>query len=200
MALTTYQNLLDAVANWLARSDLTSYIPDFVVLFEADANLKLRTRQQVTNTSLTPSATGVAALPSDYGSIIRVTWAGTTNRQLEHQSPDIFYANYPDTTSGTPVAYTVEGSSLIVRPASSTSLTFVYKAKISALASGANWLFTNYPNAYLWGTLAEAGGFNIDADKMALWTQRRDAVFEDIKKLDLRHVGGMAIRPMGATP
>jgi hypothetical protein len=45
MAITTYAELKTAIASWLDRSDLTSTIPDFITLFEAVANRRLRVRQ-----------------------------------------------------------------------------------------------------------------------------------------------------------
>ena len=42
MAITTYAELKTAIANWLNREDLTSVIPDFISLAEADFNRKLR--------------------------------------------------------------------------------------------------------------------------------------------------------------
>jgi hypothetical protein len=38
MSLSTYSDLQTQVANWLARSDLTAYIPDMITLFEAAAD------------------------------------------------------------------------------------------------------------------------------------------------------------------
>jgi hypothetical protein len=80
MALATYADLQTQIANWLARSDLTTYIPDFITLFEAAAARKLKVRPQATTTTLTPSG-GVATLPTDYLGFQRVTWLGTPNQQ-----------------------------------------------------------------------------------------------------------------------
>ena len=38
MALSTYSDLTTAVANWTARADLTSRIPEFIKLAESDFN------------------------------------------------------------------------------------------------------------------------------------------------------------------
>ena len=65
MSITTYSELQQAIADWLERADLTARIPDFIALFEATANRRLRLRQQEAVASLTPSA-GAAALPADF--------------------------------------------------------------------------------------------------------------------------------------
>ena len=81
MTIQTYSDLQTAVANWLARSDLAANIPDFIAIFEAVANRRLRVRQQESAATLTPSS-GVASLPADYLAWRRVTWTGSTNREL----------------------------------------------------------------------------------------------------------------------
>ena len=50
MALTTYEELKSSIADYLNRSDLTSVIPDFVTLCEADMNRTLRTREMTLRT------------------------------------------------------------------------------------------------------------------------------------------------------
>src|SRR5690349_24583768 len=42
MALTSYTTLCAAVADWLGRTDLTSQIPDFVTLAEAEMKRRIR--------------------------------------------------------------------------------------------------------------------------------------------------------------
>ena len=195
MALTTYANLETAVANWLARDDLTSYIPDFIVLFEACANRRLRVRQMETTTTLTPSS-GSATLPTDYLSWRRVTWTGSTRVELEYVEPSWLQAAYPDTPAATPKVFTIEGDTLKVRPTSTTGLEFQYYAKVGALATAANWLFTAHPDLYLFGSLAEAQGFNLDVEKLALWKARRDEAFAEIESLSKKTQGG-SIRTMG---
>lgn len=82
MAITTYSELQAAIQAWLARTDLAANVPDFITLFEAAANRRLRVRQQETSTTLTPTS-GSASLPADYLSWRRVTWAGSPLQELE---------------------------------------------------------------------------------------------------------------------
>jgi len=73
MSLTNYSDLGTAIASWTKRGDLTSTnYSDFTTLFEAYANRKLRTYNQETSRTLTPS-NGSASLPSDYLQWRRVT-------------------------------------------------------------------------------------------------------------------------------
>jgi hypothetical protein len=74
MSLSTYSDLQTQVANWLARSDLTQYIPDMITLFEAAACRRLKVRPMETTVSLATTS-GVASLPSDFLGYRRVTCA-----------------------------------------------------------------------------------------------------------------------------
>ena len=57
MALNNYANLKTAIANFLARDDLTTEIDDFIDLTEADFNRRLRIRaMEVVDTSFTIDA------------------------------------------------------------------------------------------------------------------------------------------------
>ena len=47
MALATYSDLKTTIANYLARSDLTSQIPDFITLAENRLRRELRIRQML---------------------------------------------------------------------------------------------------------------------------------------------------------
>lgn len=198
MALTTYAELQTSIGSWLARDDLTSVIPDFITLFEAAANRRLRARQQETSTTLTP-ASGSVTLPTDYLAYKRVTWTGSTRIELEYVHPSVLQSYYPDTPSGTPTIFTIEGSTLKIRPTSTTDLEFEYFQKIPVLSTTntTNWLLTAHPDLYLFGSLCEAELFNKDAEKALVWKQRRDACYEEIEKLSEKTKGPASIRVMG---
>lgn len=198
MALTTYDELKAAVASWLARDDLTIYIPDFITLFEAAACRKLKVRPQETTTTLTPSS-GVATLPSDYLGHRRVTWTGEPVHDLPYVTPPV-YSSYISAGEGVPTLFTIEGSNLRVAPSNDTALTFTYYQKTAAVSGTLNWLYTNHPDAYLFGSLCEANAFNKDVDPAGLWKARRDEVFNEIAMLDFNERSGMTMRLMGVTP
>lgn len=199
MALTTYAELKSAIADYLARSDLTTQIVDYITLFEAAANRRLRVRQMETSTTLTPSS-GSATLPTDYLMWRRVTWAGDTREELEYVHPSYLQAAYPTTPSGTPRLFTIEGTTLKVRPTSTTGLEFDYFQKVAALSGTVNWLYTAHPDVYLYGSLAEAYMMLQDIEKAVLWKSRRDEVFDEIEKLSFKTGGPSNIRLMGVTP
>ena len=47
MSLSTYSDLQTSIANYLARSDLTSQIPDFITFAENRLRRELRIRQML---------------------------------------------------------------------------------------------------------------------------------------------------------
>jgi hypothetical protein len=200
MALQTYSDLTGAVADWLGRSDLSGRIPDFVTLFEAAANRRLRVRQMEVTTTLTPGANGQAALPADYLAWRRATWTGSPRRELDYVHPSILQSRYPDQPVATPRVFTIEGANLEVMPLDQTPLEFDYFQRIGPLVSAQNWLMAAHPDIYLFGALAEAHGFNIDLDKLAVWKARRDEIFDEIEKLSNKTRGAGRIQVMGHTP
>ena len=199
MALSTYADLQALVADQLARSDLTTQIPDFITLFENAVARKLRIRLMETSTNLTPSS-GSVSLPSDYLQWRRVTWTGSTRVELEYVHPSMLQAYYPSTPSDIPAMFTIEGGTLKVRPVDSTALEFDYLAKPAVLSGTLNSIWTNHPDLYLSGTLYEAYSFLKDKNNAPFWKGRRDELFNELRVADFRNNGNMAVRVMGPTP
>jgi hypothetical protein len=199
MAITTYAELQSAVASWLARDDLTTNIPDFITLFEASACRKLRVRPTEVEATLTP-ASGVATLPTDFLGVRRLTWEGSTPRELAYVHPSYLQGMYPSSEDGIPTSYTIEGGSVLLRPTSDENLTLVYRAKTAAVSGALNWLFTSNPDIYLFGALTEAYMFNRDAENAAIWRARTEQAFNEIKEVDFHYRGRMSARVDGPTP
>jgi len=65
MALSTYTELKASVADWLNRTDLTTIIPDFIALAEAQIERTLRTRQMIVRTTASID-TEYSAVPADF--------------------------------------------------------------------------------------------------------------------------------------
>lgn len=204
MALVSYADLQTQVANWLARDDLTAYIPDMITLFECAAARKLKVRLQETTITLA-TTNGIGTLPSDYLGYRRVTWNGSPNQNLEYVAPPLWAAEWIPNSDGSlvtgiPAIFTIEGSNLRIKPLDDSGLTFDYFQKPAALSGALNWLYTNHQDAYLFGVLAEANAFNKNIDPAGLWKARRDEVFQEISMLDFNERQGMAIRVFGITP
>jgi hypothetical protein len=201
MAISTFSELKTGVENWLGHTLFTARLGEFVALFEAWANRNLRARQQETSTTLTPSS-GSATLPTDYLSTRRATWTGSNRVELQYVNPSYLQALFPDTPSGTPVMFTIEGTTFKLRPTSTTGIEFDYYAKIAALSDSAttNWLLTAHPDLYLFGSLVEACMFGDEDTRAASWLARRNSIAEEIQKLSNVSKGAGAIHVMSGTP
>lgn len=207
MTIQSYTDLQAAIANWIARADLTAIIPDFIAIFEADANRKLRVRQQEVTATLTV-VSGGATLPADYLSWRRLAWTGSPARDLDYAHPTYLRTMFPPGITGIPQLFTIQGPSINVGPSDDSNLVLHYFQKVPALADLAaqmpavttNWLLTTHPDLYLFGSLAEAHGFVKDVDNLALWAARRDAIYADIEKLDTKTRGPASVRIFGPTP
>ncbi len=197
----TYSGLQSAIAGWLTRADLTTQIKDFIIIFEAVANRRLKTHFQEITTTLTPSS-GTATTPADYLGWRRLTWTGNSPRELEYVHPSYLRSILPTLAQGNPRYFSIEGTTITLGPSDNTNLTLDYYQKIPALSDSAptNWLLTNYPDAYLWGSLAEAQGFTRNYDGLAAWASRREDVLNEIEKLDVKTRGPSSVRTTSPTP
>lgn len=206
MALLTYSDLQTQIGNWLERADLAAIIPDFVTLFEAHVNRRLRVRQMEAQATLTTSG-GIATIPSDYLVYRSVTWDGDTPRELSYAEPTWFRAYFAVTEdddpniTGTPTIWTIDqGNVFSCMPIDDTAdILFRYYQKIPALSSGVNWLYAAHPDVYLFGCLVEAQAFVLNADRALMFKARRDEIMGEIEKLGAMTQAGIGgpIRPMG---
>src|SRR6266487_2180870 len=99
MSISSYSELKTALANWLARNDLTSRIPEFIALFESSAGRRLATRRQEVSTSVTNTA-GTAPLPSDFAECRSLIWTGSPTAVLEYVAPEYFMGRWGDRVAG----------------------------------------------------------------------------------------------------
>lgn len=201
MAITTFAELKTAMGNWLDRTDLSARLPECIALFEAQVNRRLAVRQQVALTQLTPSS-GSATLPSDYLAWKKVVWTGSPRRTLGYMPPEHLDAAYPTVPSGSPVHFTIEGSTLKVRPTSDTALDVLYAQKVPALSDAAttNWLLTSHPDAYLFGSLTMSATLTGEAENGSAWNALTQQALGELWNSDFRHQGSMQIRASGVTP
>ena len=105
MALGTFTELKDAVADWLDRSDLTSRIPDFIALAEARLNRELRIRpMEVRSTMVTTADQQYFQLPGGYIQMRNMQLNTNPTTPLEYITPEMMDRLYGSTTSGKPRA------------------------------------------------------------------------------------------------
>lgn len=190
MALSTYAELKSSVADWLNRSDLTTAIPDFISLAEAQMERKLRTRQMISRASATIS-TEYSALPDDFLEVksLKLQTNPVTPLQFETiDSLDNLQSQYP--SSGKPRYFSIVGNQMRTVPVADDSYTagLTYYAKLSKLSSTntTNWLLTAASDAYLYGTLMQAAPYLKDDARIAVWSSMYISALEDLQVSDDR--------------
>lgn len=199
MALATYANLKAAVADWLTRSDLTAFIPDFIALAESDFWSRLRLLPMETTEDLTISGE-FAAVPTGWLETVRVYLDGDPRRALEYVSPFQAAERFAFPADGARVAaYTMEGGNFRFLPAASaggTAKLLYYKRPDALSADGdTNFLLASYPGIYLYGALLQATAFIQDDERVPLWTAAYNAQVEACIAADRRaRVSGAPLR------
>ncbi|XHB99356.1 hypothetical protein ABWH97_13915 [Nitratireductor sp. ac15] len=202
MSITNYGELKTAIANWLARSDLTDQIPDFVTLATSDLNRNLRVRQMEAVESLSPTS-GVYTLPDDYLTFRSVALESNPRRTLELVSPEYMDRRYGDRASGFTQVFTVEGNTIRVAPTSSSNLELRYYAALGALSDDAdtNWLLTKEPSIYLYTSLIHSAPFIGDDPRVSTWAEFAKSAVRSLTQEDtLAKIGRGGAHIRGATP
>lgn len=175
MSIANFGELKTAIGDTLNRDDLTAVIPQFVTLAHAQFNRKLRSHRQITRGSLTIDAQ-FEALPADWMETIRITLDASPVRVLTQISLDDLtrYRTAFNDTSDAPIYFSHTGSDIELFPTPSTSYTaqITYYAKITALSADGdtNWLLTNHPDLYLYGSLVHSAPYLKDDARLAVWS------------------------------
>jgi len=200
MAITNYTTLQTAIGDWLHRSDLTSYIPDFISIAEANLSADLHVRSMESRTTLTCTASNAyVSLPTDMMGMRRLVVTTSSPYQvLKYISPDELYADYSTTRTGTPVVFTVIGSQIQLAPIpdAAHTLELTYQQKIPALSVGSptNWLITAWPNAYLFASLCAAQPFIANDPRLPVFQQQYQEAVQNINSIDWYSGSTMIVR------
>jgi len=176
MALTTYALLKTTIANYLNRTDLTSYLGDFITLTESRLNRELRVREMVNTDTSTTTVAGTQSysLPSGFLEASAVIYQSNPYRTLRFMANGDFYRQYNVTqTSGLPTFFTIVGEKILlgVAPDSAETLQIDFYKTLTPLSESntTNSILTNYPELYLYGALAESSPFLMQDERLNTW-------------------------------
>lgn len=173
MALTTYDELKASIADWLAKGNLTSQIPDFIALLETRVNKRLSVMDMTARSRATTGSTPYIALPTDYRGMRSLKVVSTTpEHELIYYTPSALHSKVINEQSGTPQVYTIVDDQLYLKPnAADVVVEMLYYQKVPALsdANTSNWLLTDHPDIYLYGSLMAAEPFNRNDARAATW-------------------------------
>lgn len=197
MALDSYTALQASVADWLKGSDLGMHVPDMIALCEAEMNAQLaqgiangaNIRPMVNRTTITIASEYLDSPAANYSMISPITlevtglntpWAvdyvSEENLLGLKYSQDVARSEiYAQAQAYPPQYYTLTGGSLRFFPVPEASFTadFAWFTKLSALseATASNWVLAYHPNAYLYGTIAQAEFYGWNDSRVATCAQ-----------------------------
>ncbi len=179
MALTNYADLQTTIASYLARSDLTAMIPDFIRLAETRLRRELRIRQMlkvVTTTAVAGDST--VELPSDFLQMRDLHVSTNPAATLEYQSPSALFRNARTTDTGLPHQYTVlaQEFQLAPIPDSNYTLSMLYYAAPPFMSNSvsSNAFMAICPDLLLYGALGEAEPYIMNDSRLQTWASLYD--------------------------
>jgi hypothetical protein len=185
MSLDTYTNLKTEIADWLNRSDLSSMTGTFITLAEASFKRDARLRKYQRAGEITVSADGYS-LPDDFQSLESLAHEGTSHYgPVEIVGSDqlgTLKAQYGDT--GVPRYAAIEDGVLYFAPEPDASYTLVltYWRSVDALSStnADNWLLTDHPDVYLYGSLMQAAPYLKDDERIPVWSSLLEKAIQEV--------------------
>jgi len=189
MSIATYSELQTALAKYLARTDLTDQISDFIRFAELRLRRELRIRQMLKSvTTLTVSGTATVALPSDFLEIRDLIVSTNPIQPLTYSSPSIFSRNARVTEGGKPLDYTILATEFQLAPVPDSAYTIkmLYYAAPEFLSStnSSNAFMANAPDALLYGSLLEAEPYLMNDARINTWGTMYDRAISTLTKSD----------------
>ena len=189
MSFTSYAELQTTIAGYLARSDLTTQIPDFIRLAELRLRRDLRIRQMLKSvTTATVAGDGTVELPNDFLEVRDFVVVGNPIQPLNYYSPSAFNRNTRSWELGKPLDYTVLANDFQLAPVPDTVYTvkMFYFAAPTFLSNSntSNAFLANVPDALLYGALLEAAPYLMDDARINTWGTMFDRAMLSITRSD----------------
>jgi hypothetical protein len=189
MSFTTYAELQTTIAGYLARSDLTTQIPDFITLAETRLRRDLRIRQMLSSTTLTcTSGTATVNIPSDFLEVKDFVVTGNPVMPLNYESPSLFSRNSRSMDAGKPLNYTVLATTFKLAPIpdSNYTLSLVYSIAPPFLSTSntSNTFLTVCPDLLLYASLLEAEPYLMNDARINTWGTMFDRAMSSLTRSD----------------
>ncbi len=206
MALTTYTGLKASIADFLNRDDLTSVIPDFIALAEAQINRDIRHwKMEARSSGQQDAGDEYMQIPADWVETIRLhlTGSGTSTVNLISRDAMADKRQAMINETGTPTNYThADGQfQLYPTPSVDTDFELLYYQKIPSLISNTdNWLLLEAPDVYLYGSLLHSAPYLAEDQRVAVWAQLYSAAVQRLNEVsdDARFSGsGLTLKVRG---
>lgn len=187
MAISTYSELKSAIADFLNRDDLDAVISTFISLAEADINRSVRHwRMEERSSGQQSAGDQYMQIPADWVETIRMNVAGTSTTPINLASiaTIIDKRAASNDEAGTPLLYAhVRGEfELYPTPVEDTDIELLYYKKLDALSdsTATNWLLSEAPDVYLYGSLMHSAPYLADDARVAIWAQLYSAAVSNL--------------------
>lgn len=199
MSITTYAQLKSSIADWLNRDDLTSVIPSFISLAEAEVSRDLRhwLQEKRVTTALNEE---YEYLPDDWLETISLRLSRGDELSVISQSEMAEYKEGTSDVSGTPKYYCISAGQMEFYPVpdGSYDITLTYHARIPAMVNDTdtNWLLTNQPDIMLYASLKHAAPYLDDDRRLGVWKQLYDQAIQrlEVNSNLAKHSGPLVMR------
>jgi hypothetical protein len=189
MSFTTYSDLQTSIGNYLARSDLTSQIPDFITFAENRLRRELRIRQMLKSvTTATVSGDNTIEIPSDFLQARDFVVMTNPIQPLSYSSPSALSNDPRASEVGVPLSYTILANDFQVSPAPDGIYTvkLLYFSAPAYLSSSntSNTFLTTAPDALLYASLIEAEPYLMNDARINTWGTMYDRAIASLTKSD----------------
>ena len=189
MSFATYSDLQTSIGNYLARSDLTSQIPDFITFAENRLRRELRIRQMLKSvTTATVSGDNTIEIPADFLQVRDFVVMTNPIQPLSYSSPSALSNDPRASEVGVPLSYTILANDFQVSPSPDGIYTvkmlyFAAPAYLSSLNT-TNVFLTTAPDALLYASLIEAEPYLMNDARINTWGTMYDRAIGSLTKSD----------------
>lgn len=184
-----YSTLQTAIGDYLARSDLSTFLPNFTQNWEERFFRESDNWGSWMESALSVAiSSNVAAVPSNYLGLKIAYISGQNSTPLKRISLDQLYQRFPRSGSTGTAAYIARnGSNFEFGPiADGGTLVGTYYAKPTVMRSyttggadaSAHWIIVNAPDLALYGSLLEAEPFIKNDKRLPTWSQLYSVALE----------------------
>lgn len=179
MSISSYAELSAAIGEkWSHRTDLTSVLPDLIMLAEKRINRDVRCPDMETDYT-GAIASGVIAVPTDFLEWKVVYVNGADIKTLQPKTLEWLYTNYPTRSADSEPRYIARnGSNFEFGPYPDSNYTIkgTYYKKMASVATAWHALATTNPDLYLMAGLCEAALYTHDDSRLQLWESRYQSI------------------------
>ena len=186
---TDYTTLQATIASYLARTDLTTQIPEFIRLAEDRLLRDLRIRQMIkVATAPTVAGDATVSLPSDFVAMKDLHLQGNPPQTIKFLSTSNFFRNARTAQSGLPSRYTLLGAEFQFAPIPDSVYTlqmvYFYQPEYLSDTNSSNLWLADTPDLLLYAALGEAEPYLMNDERLNTWASMYDRGILALTKSD----------------